>query len=546
MSEFNEKDYTEYNLDNFGSREKNEPFVESVNAEPLRRTDHSARTALNLKKLLMFAVPAAVILIALIIVIIVLISKPKNEYFGYLKDGEIFLTTVKNGAGAQITEDFLLDDGISSTSIFDYTRMSNDGKKIFYIDKYDGSSRNLYYREIDGKDTASHKLSSDVDYYDINDKGTVVTYIKDDVDLFQHDLNTQSDKIDTDVSYFLSSNDGKKILYLKDNNDEEISTKDLYYYAKGKETKCIAKNVETVRYISDDFSLVYYVSDSVLYKLEVDKSPKEIASDVSDVINIYDSGDVYFSKIDDQSKASLYFYNGKETVKVLDNYYRTELISKLNPALVVNYAESDSISYSVVVGSKVSKINHSVISVNLSDDGSEIYILADLDTKTMLGSLYKAKITSELKEIKKVSDGVAYGKYISDDLYVYMKDYEVETGTGTLYAFGKEIAKDVSWNSILYSEKYESLYFFTDKKDNNGTLNCYKSGKTNKVMKDVRIDSLNINQNNDVLFLHDFKNGEGILYAIKKGKTIKVDYDVSKIIVFMTNDEYDLLAKSYF
>ena len=397
MSEFDKKEYTEYNLENFAVREKSETPIDPANDKPLKRTSHTARTKLNLKKLLMFAVPAAVLLIALIVVIIVLVCKPSNEYFGYIKDGEIFLTTVKNGVGTQITDDFILDDGISSTSISDYTRMSNNGKKVFYIDKYDGSSRNLYYREVDGKDTSAHKLSSDVDYFDINDKGTIVTYIKDDVDLFQHDLETQSDKIDTDVSYFLSSNDGKKIVYLKENKEEQISSKDLYYYAKGKETKCIASNVETVKYVSEDFSMVYYVSNSVLYKLEIDKSPKEIATDVSDVVTVYDSGELYFSKIDDKSTAALYYYDGKDIEKVVDNYYRTECIANDTPVLVVHCADTDAISYSVVVGSKATKINNSVIYISLNSDGSEVYFLADTDTSTMLGSLYQAKITSELK-----------------------------------------------------------------------------------------------------------------------------------------------------
>ena len=55
MSEFDKKEYTEYNLENFAVREKSETSIDSANDKPLKRTSHTARTKLNLKKLLMFA-----------------------------------------------------------------------------------------------------------------------------------------------------------------------------------------------------------------------------------------------------------------------------------------------------------------------------------------------------------------------------------------------------------------------------------------------------------------------------------------------------------
>lgn len=545
MNEFDNNDIVEYDLENFAVRDDkktNEAKVEKVG-----KNTHSAKPKINInfKKLAIIGVPAVALLTVAIIIIVSLLT-PKNPYFGYIKDGEIFLTTVKDGAGVQITDDFLLDDGISITNISDYTRMTDNGKKIFYIDKFDGNSRNLYYREVNSKDTQAHKLSSDVDSFDINDKGTIVTYIKDDVDLFQHNLSEQSDKIDTDVTYFVASNDGKKILYYKDNTESDVKAKDLYLFVKGEKIKMLAENIETVRYISDDFDLVYYISESNLYKLEVGKSPTKISGDVREVIKVYDSGEVYFAKDNDNAEATLCYYDGKKEKSLIDCFYRAEAISSENPVLVVSSTEDKTMSYSIIVKGKATELKQQVVTVSMSKDGSQIFFLADTDPKTLLTTLYRADVKKELKDVKKVTDDVAYGKFVSDDVYVYLKDYNYEGGHGTLYTSEKKVAENVYWNSIKYCASDKLLFFFTDKKDNNGTLNCLADGKVKKIMKDVRIDSLSITGNDDVLFLHDFKNGEGILYAYDKNKTVKIDHDVSRILVFITNDQYDLLAKSYF
>lgn len=525
----------------------NDEVINSEESENFdsNRISHSAKPRFNLNPKMLIKICVPVIAIIIVITIICSIFTTNNEYFGYMKDNEIFISEVEAGEGEQITQDFIVDNGISSTSISDYTRMSDDNKRIFFIDKYDGSTRNLYYKDVN--DSKSHKLSSDIDSYDINDNGTIVTYIKDDSDLFQHDLSAQSEKIDKNVTYFISSDDGKKVMYYKENTESEKSAKDLYLYKNGKETQKIVSNVEFVRYISDDFSEIYYVSEGTFYKLKIGKSPTKISDDVRDVVKVFDSGEAYFSKYNENSEGVLYYYDGKKECKaVVKNYYRTEVIAEENTVMVVNSTEDSKLLYKVVEEDKVYDIQHDVTTISMNNDGSEIYFLANVDSSNMLSSLYRAEIDGKIKNLKEVSKEVVYGKYASDDMYVYLKDFDYEASLGDLYCDGKLIANSVYWNSMKYSDEKDLLFFFTDKQDNNGTLNCYDDGKVRKIREDVRLDSLSVTANGEVLFINDFKNGEGILYAYKNGKAMQIDHDVSKIIVIITNEQYDLLAKSYF
>ena len=204
------------------------------------------------------------------------------------------------------------------------------------------------------------------------------------------------------------------------------------------------------------------------------------------------------------------------------------------------------ITYNVVVKDKVYNIEHSVVSIALNSAGTELYYTADFDANTQLTTLYSAKIDNSLKSVKKVTNGVFQGKYLSGEKYVYVKDFNTSTMTGTVYFDNKIVAKDVYYSGLKYSVKDNMLLYFDKLSDSNARLNKYVKGKSSVIRDTVLINSLSVPKDSTITFIADCFSDDGILYVYKGGNTIKVDHDVSSIFSIMTNEEYDLTAHTNF
>ena len=90
--------------------------------------------------------------------------------------------------------------------------------------------------------------------------------------------------------FFAVSEDFSKIGYQDDENN-------FYIWYADKEAVKVASNVSSMQYMSPDFSTIYYVKDGGLYKqVEGIEEAEKIASDVSRVISILNSGEVYYTK----------------------------------------------------------------------------------------------------------------------------------------------------------------------------------------------------------------------------------------------------------
>lgn len=64
----------------------------------------------------------------------------------------------------------------------------------------------------------------------------------------------------------------------------------------------MASDVSALEYVTDDFSTVYYIKDDSLYKQIKGADKVKIASDVYDVLKIYDSGEIYYLKDKNEEK----------------------------------------------------------------------------------------------------------------------------------------------------------------------------------------------------------------------------------------------------
>lgn len=491
------------------------------------------------------AVSAVAVILVLIILISVIVPSSDNNSFAYIKDDEMYYSTVSNAKGKQATTD-LLDNSTSIGDIDDLVRLSDDGKRLFFIDKYDGSGYDLYFKKTSSLKKASEKITSDVNIYDINDKGTLVTYIKDGGKLYQHNLKEQSDKIDENVMSFVASDNGKRIVYLKVQSGSDTYALDIYLSKSGKAGEKVVTGVESIKYLSKDLKTVYFTNSNELFKVKIGNEPEKISDGIRDVIKVYDSGELYFVKDAGDSTSTLFYYDGKkEPVAIANNFYSSEDYAEDTPALVF-YAENSkegaqSNSYCVAVKDEVSALEYDISSIDMDPAGDEIYFIADADSQSGIGDLYRAKLTGrEIKAAEKQDAEVFSGSFVADGKYLYVKNYDSSDSTGEVYLNGKLVGEDVYWQYINYSDENDTLVFFTDVDEkSNATLNVFKGSKAKKVMDDVYMYSLSIVPKGELLFIGDFDNGDGTLYICKNKKAKKVDDEVSSVIRFATNEEFD-------
>lgn len=508
-----------------------------------------------LSKISVNTVKITAILLVIVVILVVLLStltaSGDNNSFSYIKDNELYYSTAAKAKGKQASTE-LLDGVASAGDIGDYVRIDNDGKRLFFVDKYDGTGYDLYFKNTSKLKKESVKITSDINVYDINDKGTLVTYIKDGGDLYQHDLNEQSNRIDESVMSFVASDNGKRIIYLKMSEESDSYAVDVYLSKSGKPGDKIASSISDVNYLSDDFKLMYYTKNGSFYKTKVGREPELISDGIGNVIKIYETGEAYYTGLGDSS-THLYYYDGKnKPVLVTDAFYSAEDYATDKPVLIF-YSETvtdDSYDYSFYIATeeKSQKLDFDISSVDISSSGKQLYYISEVDPATGAGTLYKASISSGgISEPKKCDTNIYSGYYLSSDKFIYIKNYNATDKVGDVYINDKKIGENIHWGYINYSDRSDILVYFTDVSENNtATLNVYKGGSSKAVSDDTYMYSLTFTPKGEPLFLADFKSDDGILYICKGKKAKKVDVDVSSIISIVTNDDYDMRVLANF
>lgn len=532
----------------------------------------------------------AVVALILVIVIIAAIAGSGSSKINcamYYKDGELYYTNLPKAKPVEITEDL---DG-SSTSV----RLSKDGKKLFYLDKYDSGTYTLYYQDMTNTKKDPVKLDTGVTpNYTINEKANLVTYIKDGT-LYQHDLKEKA-KIDGDVAEFYVSGDGKQIAYLADKDEDDNYT--LFRATGSKEPVKVTSDVSSFYGITEDGKTVLFRKDGGLYLQVNGKDAEKIDSDSRIVGTYYDNGSFYYMKeeeaeiklsdliTDDKKDDStydylrdylagedatttnytntLYFYNGKKAVAVAEYVMTYEDYALDTPVIaytalengeypkvsIADYYENgydafeeawkDAVEYCIAVENTTNAMTLTdVDDLYLTNDGKTAYVLSDVDEEDDTGILYRVDISGKkLKAAKKIDEDVSDSGHtvVGGSHYVYFKD--VKNGKGELYLDGKKVDDDVRTRGIRYHVNTKKLIYFTDWNSDKelGTLKLYKGGKSSVVKDDVH--EFTFTPDGEILFLYDYSisKGKGELYIANGSKQTKIDDDVSSFLYRAYND----------
>lgn len=543
-----------------------------------------------------------VVLLALVGLILLTGKKANADYIVYIKDDELQYVDASDADSiteitSDLSDDLAGDDFVYAAGYFqDYVKMSKDGRYLFYPDKVIfgeyGAINNvtLYCREIGKEGQEEIKIDSNVNQYVINDEGTLVTYVKDNK-LYQHNFK-EKNRVASDVSYteYQVSPDGSKLIYLSRGTEDGNGT--LYYKNNGKDVEKISSNVSQLIYINEACSFAVYMKDDSLYVKKDGKDAEKISSDVLDVIAVYETGEMYYEKYNENTvllkdfivndyKGSnsdmesieellelevplgeldfsvLCYYDGEDSIvlseTVMDGgicaeenvqvgYMALELEKGSFPS--IHLSEAQDIQYNIAYWIMESLFEHCSAYVCCGDVITEIPNPEELDDLVwgkkseelylldVEQTLYHVNIEdAEIVNNKKI-DADVYGYRISveGDNIIYFK--EKDGDIGELCINGKMIDDDVNMYEYRYDEKTNCLYYFADwdVESSLGTLKCY-DGKNKTVIKDD-VSFYALSSEGKVVFLYDYdgKRCKGELWCYDGKDTFKIDDDVVAIV----------------
>lgn len=267
------------------------------------------------KKWIAIGTACIALVLALIITLTSIFSGSAGSYALYLKGNEMYFTMTSEVEPKRVTKELVGDSeddyGLSTWRAYfasDYTKLSKDGEKLFYCSNfgnYGGFSLN--YRFVDKSDKSPVEIDTGVSDYAIDENGEVVIYRleenddKEDEDeedeeyvsyggsLYRYSLKEEeSEKIDSKVIDYRVTLDGKEIIYLTNDGN-------LYFKNGDKDKDKLARKVTSLVYVSDDLGIIYYEKEGALY-LKSEKEDKKIASNYSSLVQVYESGELYYLK----------------------------------------------------------------------------------------------------------------------------------------------------------------------------------------------------------------------------------------------------------
>ncbi len=567
------------------------------------------------KKILILGGAAIALLIVIIVSIVLIVSGGGADVPGnivYIQDDEMIMSAKKPW---QVTDRLFSYSPSNSqvanrvSAISAKTYISTEADLIFFPDRsldggfYSSGGYDIYYRKLSGKGEAT-KVDSDITDYKVNKAGTTVFYRKDG-NLYKYSVKKdEKEKIASDVSSFWISKDSK-VLYK--------THEDGVYYYNGKEKEKVASEVEEMLYRSDDLKTIYYVKEDSVYKQVVGKDKVKLVSDVSDVSDIYNNNTFYFVKTETVEKPmmdfvtddinsisdayekaqkeslkselkeaklelevnTIYFYNGKEAIKVSDNvksvteaseeaavvvYTAYDLdaakvkLSEIN-VYSANYeirnAITESATYFTAVKENVTELAvENISNVEINDNGTKIFVIsvAEKDTEDdypvtetssasyesvseNTGDLYLINIKSGKVGKAELYDSDVYYqecKFLTNDKFAYYKDYS--ENDGELYINKERIDSDVF--DVSYSELHDKIFVITDYDEGTYTLKTLKKGKTVKIADDV--DTYTVAPNGTVLYITDYSDTyyKGELRSWNGSKSKKIADDVAGIVEY--------------
>lgn len=526
----------------------------------------SVKKKYNKKGLIVIGI-GVVAIIALTLIVSLFSGKGTENYALYIKEGELFYNDFSKDpwqvSGRFINESNNYTDGVMSESgeyLGQVCSMSQDGELLFFPDRITSEDDGfpLYYRNIKKPKKDPVKIDSDVRMYNVNDSATVVTYVKgNDSILYQYDMKSgEKKKVDSDVEfvYYVNEN-GTVVVYLSGEDNT------LYEYdIKADKKEKIDSEISSIEYWNDDNTTVFYVKEGTLYKKERNKDRVKISSDVHLVINVYESGEVYYLKYDSSEKSLMDYVvdDMKDTDATITEPTRPEYPFRWDFDTDEEFSaareqyEIDSDTYEIAYDNYIDKLNRDGLRERLENNtisqesytlcyynGKEEEVLTDafvydeiqqnyyfnrfnsstpvISFEAYNQSTFEKANLSEVQNVYEVEDMVDAALFTSVERYVSVgSDMKV---------FEQTAAKN-----IKISDDGKLIYYVDDVPEGKSYGDLYKVVVSGKELQkaelydsDVYVDKIDFIEGNKIMYFKDVSgSSKGELYFDKT----KIDYDV--------------------
>jgi hypothetical protein len=469
-------------------------------------------SALPIKKILLFAVPAVIIVLLLAIVVPNLLncsgSSGVKDSIYFFSDGDSIIVSGNNNAKFSI-------DGESVRS----TQRSMDGSKAVILTDYDYDDGGTLWLVTTNSYT---KISDDVLAYQLSDSGSTVVYF------------TNYDDDDYTAELYSYDTAAKKSTRITDSAMFEGGG-----YMTG---VCISPNGKTVAYISD-----YNIEKDSLagYIKSEGKNAEKFGDNMFAAVAVSDGAKhIYYAKMNKDGGGSLHVRSGRN-----DNRIIADLSSSASLLLNRDYSQAifnlDGKAYITQNGGERAKVGNSAINSIILPRGSQARSIGgDTGGVTVygVGSFANVLVSTgdgiffidRQFEASKISGSAAYnGRSISKDgkslLYITTNDNLSVIDPANPSAERKELAKKV--DAFVASGDGKLIYYVNEDEE----LWCIKgNGTPVKISDDVAYNYLALAYNgNKVFFLVDYSysNGGTLYYSDNGGKRVKVAGadDVSRV-----------------
>lgn len=518
-----------------------------------------------------------------------------GNYFQLTPNGKMFIygdriDTSDDGFSIYIRKVGKKDSGAvkMDSNVRDFYISSNSN--LVTYEKYNAGSVSIYQYDI--KKGEKTKLASDVDEWIVSDDGKTIIFSNYEGALYALHVGGEKEKLDSDVYNFgYFTDDLKTVWYLKDSS--------LYTRELGKDKQKIDSDVAYVTCVQEDGSF-YYVK-----KVEEEYSVAQVTLDdmASQDTNMaepvapdypsssdYTSDDAYQKAVEAYNEAyeayyeklilywnkgsreamrenpsqetitfssnTLFYYNGSEKTKVMDNMGSlmdycldaSYIVVSAYPSVqdaAATYSQLSDFSASTVQwavednqyeqktlyyvnGADAQKLAiEDVRTVVLSEDGKTMYYISEVNDETYAGTLAKLKY-GETSGTTVDEDVYCYSIRALDGSIYYFKDVNREKYTGDMYCDGKDVDFDVYVYGLNYVSDIDTMFYYADYSSNRseGTLKMLKNGKITVVSEDV-VQYIPM-ADGSVVYLYDysFNSYTGEAYMFKNGKKTKLADDV--------------------
>lgn len=479
-------------------------------------------------------------------------------YLYYMKGNRntIYRTLADQPAPEIIVNKFKNDEEINNKFY-----MSEDSKRIVYLismpiklGAFNEEKYEMFYCDLTSDNKQIYKIDSDVTRCKINVTGTKIYYLKDD-NLYMSDISGK-EKIADNISEFYIDKIGEWTMY---------RTKDDYSYIRKDKDKVYELGTGiTLHYISEDFNIIYYTQNKSLHLLRDKNVNERLATGVARVIQIYDTGQIYYlydnaseylsanlpgnirnmigNKLDD---FGLYYYSeGKSELineHCLDAYcgidrgstgiYRS---GECQPVMVYTTINDDSAESTdpyiegekyVCEGSKtLGQLGKGdLYSFTFDQTDNRIYYLQRNKNNQSNVLYYVTLNDSILSKIKVYAKNVDLF-WLEGNSVLFYKNFVMSTqsGWGDLYLNNKKIESDMDQYSI---QKNDNTDYYVGITGQFCTLKLYHNGEIKKIADNVS-DYVNYKQYLIVYVKMD-GNGTNDLYMYNgSNNDVLIDHDI--------------------